>query len=247
MDIGRIYSDPLDAPFPHITLLPDAPRPWAGLPTKVIIETKEGKKSESVIYHPHLAFLKLVKDYSFDSILDIGCGDGNELILFRYFASTVVGVNDDPNAKNISVDFFGDYLDYIPDEPFDAIWCSHVLEHIRNPGLFLDKIFHDLKDGGVLALSVPYHDFNTALDNMIFGHFNRYNIPLLVYALVAAGFDCRDLRFRIYCGQISFLLKKIPNNVSNCARATAYQKDMFRFFPKEIENGYTDLDSLNWD
>jgi SAM-dependent methyltransferase len=228
-------------------MLPDEPRPWAIFCTKIIVETMDGKKCEHTIYHPHLAFLKLVKEYSFNSIMDIGCGDGNELNLFRYFASTVVGVNDDPNTKNTPVDFFGDYLDYKSDKPFDAIWCSHVLEHIRNPGLFLDKIFHDLKEGGVLALSVPYHDFNSLLDSMIFGHFNRYHVPLLIYALVAAGFDCRNLRFRIYCGQISILLTKVSNNVSNCSKVAAYQKDMFRFFPKEVGNGYTGLDSLNWD
>jgi len=30
-----------------------------------------------------------------------------------------------------------------------------VLEHVRNPGNFLDKIYDDLVDGGVLAISTP--------------------------------------------------------------------------------------------
>ncbi len=39
--------------------------------------------------------------------------------------------------------------------PFDAIYCSHVIEHIPNPKEWAAKFRRDLKDDGVLCLNIP--------------------------------------------------------------------------------------------
>jgi SAM-dependent methyltransferase len=247
-DIGRTYADPPDAAYPRVTLQPADPLPWTAWPTRVRIET-HGGHIERVVSHPHLAMLKLLKEHTFDSVLDIGCGDGREVELFRHVSSCVVGINADP-MPGFAADFLGDYMDYTAKEPFDVIWCSHVLEHIRNPGAFLEKIFRDLKDGGVLALSVPYHDFNAGWDVLILGHHTRYHVPLLIYQLVSAGFDCRQLAYRVYCGQISVILQKAKNNL-RLETMAPFSAQVFEWFPAAVQtkNGIAHItaDRLNWD
>ena len=46
-----------------------------------------------------------------------------------------------------------DFLKYNFDRKFDIVFCSHVIEHQRNVGNFLDKIYDILSDDGVLILS----------------------------------------------------------------------------------------------
>lgn len=248
LDIGRKYSDPPDADFPRITMRPAEALPWTIWPTSFKVETPDSV-IERTIYHPHLALLRVLKDYKFDSVLDIGCGDGHEVEIFRTMASRVVGINADPNPA-FPCDFFGDYQDYKADDTFDVIWCSHVLEHVRNTGLFLEKVFDDLSDGGLLALSVPYHDFKAGWDTFILGHNTRYNVCLLIFQLVAAGFDCRHISYRVYCGQISVLIKKTPNNISRTNMAP-FTSDVMHWFPQEImldpHWAAATLGRLNWD
>lgn len=41
------------------------------------------------------------------------------------------------------------------DEPFDVVHGGDIIEHLSNPGLFLDCARQNLKDGGLLVLSTP--------------------------------------------------------------------------------------------
>ena len=169
-------------------------------------------------------------------------------MLFRHLGKEVFTINADPNPS-FAVDFFGDYLDLELDRQFDCIWCSHVLEHVRNPGRFLDKMFDDLKDGGILALSVPFNEFNSQPTTFTMGHHNRYNALLLLYQMVSAGFDCcgEQLALKIYNRQISVILRKRANGL---ARSTmAPWVNVARFFPVELQpyGGDWGLTNINWD
>ena len=42
-----------------------------------------------------------------------------------------------------------------PNNYFDRIIISHVLEHIPNPENFLDQMFKILKKGGILSIALP--------------------------------------------------------------------------------------------
>lgn len=125
--------------------------------------------------------LKLVSDYSFDTMLDIGAGDGLQKKFFEMFGKKVFTVDLNKNA-----DYAGDFLDVKLDRKFDVVWCSHVLEHQRNVGIFLERIFSCLKDDGILAIVVPVHP----RERLIAGHLTSWNAGLLCYNLVLAGFDC---------------------------------------------------------
>src|SRR6056297_1440224 len=84
-------------------------------------------------------------------------------------STLVIGdVNDEEHVKQMQragietttidlrqgADIVADYMDYnMP--PQESIWCSHTLEHTRNPGIFLDKIYAELQDEGLLGITVP--------------------------------------------------------------------------------------------
>jgi SAM-dependent methyltransferase len=246
-DVGRLYQDPAGV-LPHFTLTPAEPRPWTAEPTRFRITTTKGT-IERVVYHPHLCFLKLCKEYDFRTALDVGCGDGNEAELLRFLGKEVTTINFDPAPEEANVyhaDYFADYLDLNFQEPFDCIWCSHVLEHQRNPGLFLDKLHDDLKEGGVLALSVPYNEFSSPPAAFTLGHHNRYNITLLLYALVCARFDCREASVRVYNRQISVLVRKRSNHLNRSNFAN--YDECKQFFPFALEqHGNFDAPNLNWE
>ncbi len=130
--------------------------------------------------------LRLLASYRFQSVLDIGSGRGEHSRLLRYYGKDVFSVD-----LNRDADYVGDFLEVAIDRRFDVVWCSHVLEHQRNVGLFLDKMIDCVDEGGVLAISLPVHP----RERLIAGHITSWNAGLLSYNLVLAGLDCRDARF----------------------------------------------------
>ena len=127
--------------------------------------------------------LKMLADYQFESVLDIGSGAGEHKRFFETFDKKVFSVDVAHDA-----DYQGDILTAPIDRQFDAIWCSHVLEHQCNVGIFLQRIYDLLADDGVLAIILPTHP-----RELVFaGHVTSWSIPLLCYNLVMAGFDCSE-------------------------------------------------------
>ena len=150
---------------------------------------------------------KLLSAYSFDSVLDIGLGEGLHAEVFRRFGKRVTAVDfggsEYYQGRVSDAHRIGDYLEMSFEEPFDCIWCSHVLEHQRNVGAFLEKIHTDLREGGVLAITVPPRK-----PNIVGGHVTLWNAGLLLYNLVLAGFDCSEARVKQYDYNISVLVRK---------------------------------------
>ena len=243
-EFSRHYRSP-DGKWPQVIMEPSPPLPSTGCPVSITVRTTEGEVSR-IIYHPYLAFIKFITEYWFDSVMDIGCGDGHEADIFNLFVPDVITINHENTGYPAT--FQGDYLDFAADYQVQAIWCSHVLEHVRNPGIFLDKIFADLAHGGVLCLTVPYHDFCSPPDVTILGHCNRFNVATLVYHLVMAGFDCRSLRYCVYSGQISILLSKLRNDLPSGAAALGHE--VYQFFPPGLSVGsamQAFAARINWD
>jgi hypothetical protein len=203
-DLGRTYTDP-PGTFPNFRLRPATPRPYADAPTIFRVDNGTGAIEEEVFYS-HLTLLKLLKHHAFDTVLDIGSHAQRVTRLFRHVGKKVTTVEVAPGYE---ADYKDDYLAIAFPAPFDAIWCSQTLEHQRNVGLFLDKVFDDLRDGGVLALTVPY-DLTT---NLCFGHCNGFSPLVLLYHLVLAGFDCSNARVKCYNGNIGVVVEKRYNGI----------------------------------
>jgi SAM-dependent methyltransferase len=63
--------------------------------------------------------------------------------------------------KNSSADYIADLCknnqDTIPDDFFDIVVCTEVLEHTNNPFLAVDELYRIVKPNGVVAVSTPFN------------------------------------------------------------------------------------------
>lgn len=136
-------------------------------------------------YRGSQALARLLEYDDVIRVLDIGSGDGRHAARMREAGREVVTVSMTPPA-----DYVGDYAEVnIRGGPFDAIWACHVLEHQQNVGQFLRRCFEDLREGGVLAITVP-----PPKSDIVGGHLALFNSGLLLYHLIVAGFDCSEAR-----------------------------------------------------
>ncbi len=94
-------------------------------------------------------------------ILDVGCGTGIALEIFRDlgFLATGVELGEEDYAvcvqKGLPVKRVDMHEMTFPDESFDAIWCRHTLEHSFMPFFLLAEFNRMLPVGGVVYIEVP--------------------------------------------------------------------------------------------
>jgi len=97
-----------------------------------------------------------------DRILEIGCGTGN--VLREMKVGRVVGVDISVGVLRRAREKLGDRGRLIsgdaealpfPDQSFDKILCTEVLEHVLNPGAVISEIGRLMKSGGIAVVSVP--------------------------------------------------------------------------------------------
>ena len=151
-----------------------------------------------------LAIQKLIRDFEFESVLDVGLGPGKHAKVFEHFGKKVSSCDMVPMHNPTYLGDFVDLGDEIPDGSFDCIWASHVLEHQVNVANFLIHAKNKLADNGILAITVP-----PAKHQIVGGHVTIWNLGLLVYNLVSAGFDCSEgggAQYPDY--DISFIVRK---------------------------------------
>jgi ubiquinone/menaquinone biosynthesis C-methylase UbiE len=99
-----------------------------------------------------------------EHILDIGCGEGRITQVFAklYPKAHIVGLDMDEKAIEIArreargipnLEYVvGNAQESLPPGPFDVVYESMSLLHIRNPGQVIQLAFQVLKPGGVLWL-----------------------------------------------------------------------------------------------
>src|SRR5262245_8659531 len=189
---------------------------------------------------------KLLAEYDLQTVLDVGCAPGRPPERFRSAGKTATGIDIVGLADGVIV---ADYLRHEFERPFDCLWLSHVLEHQLNVNFFLRKVFADLREGGVLAVTVP-----PLKHAIVGGHVTLWNAGLVLYNLVLAGFDCRQARVKQYGYNISVITPKIPAAVPY--RELHYDDGdidlLARFFPQHsrlpICQGFCgDIRQLRWE
>ena len=168
-------------------------------------------------------------------ILEAGCGRKWKIPLDG-LAFRLTGIDLDPEALRARVETVGD-LDVavvgdlrsvtLPEDSFDVVFCSYVLEHVTDPEAILRNFQMWLKPGGIMILRVPDRDsvygflarmtphwLHVAVYRYIFGNPNAgkpgfapyptiYD-PLVSYAGVADYCQRTDLRLREAVGHFRF-------------------------------------------
>ena len=150
----------------------------------------------------------------FKTCLDIGSGEGVHTAILRHAGLEVFQVDKYSNTAEYKVDF----IEHEFDRKFDVIFCSHVIEHQRNVGDFLDRIYDVLSDGGILIISAPNHSSETLVE----GHLNSFIFPLFLQHMIHAGFDCKNGKY-LSIVENSFIVSKANDFDVNERLENGYQ------------------------
>ena len=113
----------------------------------------------------------------FKPSLDIGSGEGVHSEIMRHAGLKVTAVDKHSHKADYKIHFMS--YTKARQMDFDVVICSHVIEHQRNVGDFLDRIYDVLSDDGVLIISAPNHSVETLVE----GHLNSFLFPFYKYLL----------------------------------------------------------------
>ncbi len=119
-------------------------------------------------------------------VLDVGCGRSPYK---KYiFATEYVEMDEDPA---VSPDVVGSVLKMpFPDENFDGVVCTEVLEHVKEPKKALYEIKRVLRSGGNLYLTVPM-SWCLHYEPNDFYRYTKYGIR---YCLESVGFEVLEIK-----------------------------------------------------
>lgn len=176
---------------------------------------------------PHLTITRQMID-KLDSIksleglkvLDVGCGQGLALEIFRDKGAQAVGVTmgtDYQVCINKGFDVYEmdqSFLD-LPAASFDIVWCRHAIEHSFFPLFTLNGFFDVMKDDGLLYIEVPAPTTSARHENNS-NHYSCFTAPVWKSLFTKAGLNVKeylDINFTVPCGPDqyhAFFLTKKP-------------------------------------
>ena len=107
--------------------------------------------------------LRLLDPHNNEKIIEVGCGAGH--VLQGVNVGELYGVDLSPRMLSGARKRLGDKvelkqcnaenIDY-PDNSFDKLICTEVLEHTLHPAKVIEEIARVSKPGGIVVLSIPY-------------------------------------------------------------------------------------------
>lgn len=194
---------------------------------------------------------KLIKDFKFSTVLDVGSGEGAHAKLLNKFGKNVTALDLDTSiyAKKSNSNYEGiehiklDFYEYETSKKYDCIWASHVLEHQNNPGIFIRKCMDLVKENGIIAITVP------PMEKFVLGgHLTNWNAGILLYNLVFNGIDASDCSILKYGYNITVIVRNKKRDQIELTYDNGDILKLINYFPdcinKEPFNG--DIDLWNW-
>lgn len=191
----------------------------------------------------------------FETVLDIGSGalehtevfinNGKNVDICNYGNSVYYCKRKQDIESKIRHKYIGDFNTININEQYDAIWCSHILEHQINVNIFLKKLHSLLKEDGYLAIIVPPRK-----PFIVGGHVTIWNAGLVLYNLILAGFDCsKECYIKQYDYNIGIIIKKhsILNISENLSMDKGDIELLSEYFPFSVEHNFNgDIMEFNW-
>lgn len=208
------------------------------------------------------ALERVINDFEHKSVLDIGCGQGIQGRIMQDYGKTVTGMTISKekgyDGGCLSDVIYDDFLTTDLKEKYDVIWVSHILEHIMDVNIFLQKMKQVIAEDGCVAITVPKET------SILLPHIHTFSPGRLLRYLLCAGYDCRNVEILEYGYNISIILPKVKfieqsydiDGFVNESRNSTGADEIFEYLPEEVElkkswdNIYFfdgDIKELNWD
>lgn len=157
-------------------------------------------------------------------ILDVGCGNSPFRNLLNSGTTEYQGI-DVPEAtefgyRNPETIYYDGKVIPFPDETFDLVLCTEVLEHVANPEGMIGEIYRVLKNGGTGIVTIPwsarfhyqpydYHRYTPSMLAMLFSRFGTCRIS-------PRGTDLSSIGSKVVVGYIRNFLRIKPSNFMGC-------------------------------
>lgn len=180
------------------------------------------------------------------TVLDVGSGGGEHALEFASSGRSVhcidygtsVYVRNSGVVSSVESDdrirtTTGDFMQIEPEETYDLVWCSHILEHQLNPNLFLKKCLSHVSDGGWISVTVP-----PLKHQIVGGHVSLWNAGVLLYHLIMAGNNCSQALVMNYDYNISVVVRKALIDLPSLDYDSGDIGRLAQFFPPECPEGF---------
>jgi len=127
--------------------------------------------------------------------LEVGCGNGNLMLLLRESGFGVTGIDLSVTAQSEGrkkgLNIFSDTESFVPGQ-FDLLILNHVIEHVMNPAEFILKFLPYLKDDGIIYVEVPSIEFlasgcDSAYNNLYPNHIYHFSPNGIVNMMESMG------------------------------------------------------------
>jgi len=159
--------------------------------------------------------VELSKNIKFDSVLEVGCGEGSILYWLSQwgFSKNLNGIEISENAIELtkskqienlkSIQLFDGYNIPFEDNHFDLLICSHVMEHVEYERVLLREIRRVSK---YQIFEIPI-DFSFYVDKKIdlllsYGHINIYTPALFRFLLMSEKFQIKSDKCYLYENEV---------------------------------------------
>ena len=183
------------------------------------------------------ASLKQCEKYVRGVTLDVGCG--KKPYEKTYFSSAQHYIGMDYLTDRSSPDVIGSAMEIpLPDNAYDTVVCTEVLEHVPNPSKALGEMYRVLKPGGSMILSTPMY---WPRHEVPYDYF-RYPYDGLLELIKKSGFEITDLfsrgRSYVFIGQVIQQVQPI--------RSGTFSRLLNEFFLMCDLKLKNDLHTLGW-
>jgi ubiquinone/menaquinone biosynthesis C-methylase UbiE len=145
---------------------------------------------------------KLCENYKYDRVLECGAGEGSllsaaddlgvfsKLYAIEISTSGIDQINKRKISSLVEVKKFDGYKIPYPDDYFDLVYCSHVIEHVEHPRILLREIKRVSRRQ---IFEVPL-DYKIGIDEdmevcMKTGHINIYTPTIFKFLIRSEGFN----------------------------------------------------------
>ena len=144
---------------------------------------------------------QLIKRYEADLIWEIGAGNGDVSIFLQRHGIPLIAVEPfNSGAVRIARSRILTFVSSLSDLQLPGGVCKNigvfdVIEHIEDDKEFLRLLHFSVKDGGLLFVSVPAHQWLFSKFDTDLGHFRRYSKSSLRRILKDVGFEVLEIKY----------------------------------------------------